>query len=128
MNFIPVKEEERVIILNKLRETFREVIASSMGSSVCEVVEFYFRTNLGKDPYEELWDNPQAFFNILQRVFGSGTEIFVRLLVDGINRKYGLRYDAEALIKLMGDKNEESKKRFREILRRIFGSRNLEVK
>ncbi len=128
MNFIPVKEEEKAVILDKLRETFREVIASSMGSSVCEVVDFYFRMNLGKEPYEALWDNPPAFFDILQRVFGSGTEIFVRLLVDGINRKYGLRYDAEVFMKLMGDKNEESKTRFREILRRIFGSRNLEVK
>jgi len=69
------------------------------------------------------------FLTYYSGVFGSGTEIFCSdYWLMGINRKYGLRYDAEALIKLMGDKNEESKTRFREILRRIFGSRNLEVK
>lgn len=119
-----VMKEEKSIILNNLRETFREVIASSMGSSVCDAIEFYLRKYLGKDPFEVFWDDPPKFFGALQKVFGAGAEVFIKMLILGVNRKYGLRYDAETFLKLLNSKNEKSLMKFHDILKKIFGPRN----
>ena len=113
---------EENAVLNDLREVFREVISSSMSSFVYEMIKLSLEKRLGSDPFEVLWSDPKAFYNALHGFFGSGTDVFLKVLIDGINRKYGLNLSGDEFVNLIRSDNKESIAKWRNLLKKISAS------
>ena len=119
MNNLMSAMNEENAVLNDLREVFREVISSSMSSFVYEMIKLSLEKRLGSDPFEALWSNPKAFYNALHGFFGSGTDVFLKVLIDGINRKYGLNLSGDEFANLIRSDNKESIAKCRNLLKKI---------
>lgn len=86
-------------------EVFRrictKVLYSVLGESAGAAVLFFLRSNLGCDPFDMLWENPKAVYDTMEKVFGSGAIILIKVLVTNINSECGLSMDPRHFLSLM---------------------------
>ncbi|MGP3702811.1 MAG: hypothetical protein ACKD6N_03430 [Candidatus Bathyarchaeota archaeon] len=83
------------------REIFRKIVYSSLGESAGEVLMFFLQKDLGRDPFNIFWENPEAFYYTIKKVFGVGAEVLINLLVGEINKGCGLNINQEHFLELI---------------------------
>ncbi|MBS7625308.1 MAG: hypothetical protein QXF59_05365 [Candidatus Bathyarchaeia archaeon] len=101
------------------REVFRRVLLSSLGESAGEAALFFLRRSLGCDPFEVFWDNPGGFYRELEKIFGVGTKVLIRLLASRINSELGLNIDPERFLELMRSEDRRSAEEIRSLIMKI---------
>ncbi|MEM3479187.1 MAG: hypothetical protein QXV74_04000, partial [Candidatus Bathyarchaeia archaeon] len=67
-------------IIENFREVCKRIFYSSLGESASEAALFFLRRGLGRDPFEVFWEDPGAFYRELERVFGVGAKVLIKLL------------------------------------------------
>ncbi|MBS7624365.1 hypothetical protein KEJ29_02155 [Candidatus Bathyarchaeota archaeon] len=112
-----LKNDRSIIMF--FRELFREILYSSLGESAGGAVLLFMRINLGRDPYEVIWEDPKTFYHAMERILGAGAKVIINLMVMNINAKYGLNINAEHFIDLMHSSDQRSVEEMRLILKRI---------
>jgi len=65
-----------------------------LGQSVSQVVYFHLRKNFGIKK-DEIPNQPEAFYQTLKLIFGDGTKVIERLIVQKIKERFELRLEPE---------------------------------
>ncbi|MEM3479840.1 MAG: hypothetical protein QXV74_07360 [Candidatus Bathyarchaeia archaeon] len=68
------------------------------------------------------WEDPGAFYRELERVFGVGAKVLIKLLVSRINSEFGLNMSSERFVELMQRGDESSVEEIRSFLTKIAES------
>ncbi|MCX8142308.1 MAG: hypothetical protein N3F04_06075 [Candidatus Nezhaarchaeota archaeon] len=112
---------EKNFVIRTSRSIFKNLLCSSFGESAGEAILFLLRKELGCDPFEMLWDNPEAVFNALKEIFGVGTRILIDTLLMRINQEYGLNVSLKCILHhTYNDRWSQAKvKEVRSFLRRV---------
>ncbi|MEM2728715.1 MAG: hypothetical protein QXF59_06570 [Candidatus Bathyarchaeia archaeon] len=109
-------------IIENFREVCKRIFYSSLGESASEAALFFLRRGLGRDPFEVFWEDPGAFYRELERVFGVGAKVLIKLLVSRINSEFGLNMSSERFVELMQRGDESSVEEIRSFLTKIAES------
>lgn len=88
-------------MVENLRKTFEEAMGKSLGVSAKEAIIFYLRERIGEDPFKALLEDPATFYGELERIFGNGATILVKLFTDELNKKFNLKHPPETFIKFL---------------------------
>lgn len=110
-----------------VRVICREILHSSLGESAGEAILFFLRSNLGRDPFEVLWDDPGAFYREMEKIFGVGAKVLVKLLVSRINSELGLNISPERFLELMQRGDQRSAEEIHSFLTKIADSYRVKV-
>lgn len=108
--------------LRVLGVVFSEILRSSLGRAASEVILFLLRRELGRDPFEVLWENPKTFYRGMEKILGIGAEVLIKLLVSRINSELGLSMSAERFLELVQSSNKSSVEEIRSFLAKISES------
>lgn len=107
-------------IVRSVKEIIQSILKANFGSSFNVVLNFYFKQEFNRDPYEVLWENPGVFYTKLEKMFGSGAEAIIALISRGLTEKYtSISFTFEEFLRLMRDGDKSSRDRLREIFREI---------
>lgn len=112
--------------IDVFRRVCRRILCLSFGESAGEAILFFLQDNLGRDPFEVLWDDPKAFYQALEKIFGAGAKVLINVLVTTINRECGLNFDPEDFLNLIrgGDQRSVEKIRyFMSMVAELMGGR-----
>ncbi|MEM2482025.1 hypothetical protein DSO06_00370 [Candidatus Nezhaarchaeota archaeon WYZ-LMO8] len=101
------------------REVCKLILYSLLGDSACEATLFYMHRSLGRDSFEVLWDDPKSFYRELEKVFGVGAKILIKLLVSRINSELGLNISPERFLELMCADDQHSIEELRSLITKI---------
>ncbi|MEM1582871.1 MAG: hypothetical protein ABIM44_01545 [candidate division WOR-3 bacterium] len=104
------------------RETCRRIIYSSLGESAGKAALLFMQRDLGRDPFDALWEDPRGVYCAMEKIFGRGVKVLVHILVAGINRERGLNISPERFLELMCNGNQSSVEEIRSIVK---GTRNI---
>lgn len=83
---------------------------------------FFLRRDLGRDPFEVFWDDPGAIYREMEKVFGVGAKVLIKLLVSRINSEFGLNISSERFLELMRSGDQRSIDEMRSFLTKIAES------
>ncbi|MEM2464782.1 MAG: hypothetical protein QXL85_04080 [Candidatus Bathyarchaeia archaeon] len=100
-------------------EVCKRTLYSSLGESAGEAILFFLGRDLGRDPFESLWDDPRAFYNSIERILGVGAKILISVLITSIDREYGLNTDPEYFLNLMRGGDQRSVEEIRSFMKRV---------
>jgi len=110
---------EKNFVIEVFRDTFKKVLYSSIGESVCEAIIFFLHRELNRDPFEVFWENPRTVYHAMKKILGVGAEILINTFVERVNQEYGLSMRAERFLSLMCNSNQNSIEEVRDFLREI---------
>lgn len=120
---------ERKLLLPKIaRNVFEEATASSLGSTFHIIVAFHLKQKFGKDPYEILIENPQAFYGGLAEILGAGAEATINLVGTYLSVKYGMSCTTEEFVKLFTKGCKTQRFTLSEILESIINQEKNKLK
>lgn len=103
-------------------DVFKRALYSSLGETAGEAVLFFLRREMNRDPFEMLWENPGAFYRVMESIFGAGTKVLVAMLITKVNQEYGLSISSERFLDLMRRGDRESIDEIRSYIKRIAES------
>lgn len=106
-------------IVGAFREICKRILCSLLGESACGATLFFLRRGLGRDPFEVFWDDPGAFYREMERVFGVGAKLLIKLFVSRINDELGLNMSPEHFLELMRSGDQRSVEEIRLFLTKI---------
>ncbi|MEM2351342.1 MAG: hypothetical protein QXT26_02935, partial [Thermoproteota archaeon] len=101
------------------RATSKKIICSSLGESAGEAAIFLLREVMRRDPFEVLWENPRAFYEEIVKVFGEGAKVLINVLIENINREYGLTMRPEHFLELMREGDRKALEEIRSFIRMV---------
>lgn len=103
-----------------VQKIFGEATTEAMGSTFqAIIISFQLKQKFGKDPYDVLIDDPEAFYNGLREVSGDGADVVLSLVGTLLSKRYGSNRSAEEFLALFTRGDSESKHELEEIFRRI---------
>ena len=103
-----------------VQRIFVEATTESMGSTFqAIIISFHLKQKFGKDPYDVLIDDPQAFYNGLREISGDGADTVLSLVGTLLSKRYGSNRSAEEFLALFTRSDSQSKHELEEIFRRI---------
>lgn len=106
-------------IIEDFREVCKQILCSSLSESACEAALFFLRRGLGRDPFEVFWDNPGVFYRELEKVFGVGARVLIRLLVSRINNEFSLNMNPQRFLELMQRGDQQSIDEIRSFIAKV---------
>lgn len=92
---------------------------SLFGEPGREILLFYLRKSLGRDPFEVLWEDPRVFYHGLEKFFGVSARIFIEVLINKVNEECGLNASPERFVRLMKEGGERSIEEIREYVKKV---------
>ncbi|MCX8170576.1 MAG: hypothetical protein N3E47_01195 [Candidatus Bathyarchaeota archaeon] len=104
-------------IIEALRAVFRRALCSSLGESAGEAILFFLRVELGRDPFEVLWEEPKTLYQAMEKILGMGTRVLINALVTRVNWEYGLNMSPERFMELMRSEDQTSHREIRTLLK-----------
>jgi len=105
-----------------VQRIFGEATTESMGSTFqAIIISFQLKQRFGKDPYEVLLDDPEAFYNGLRDILGAGADTVLSLVGTLLSKRYGTSRSAEEFLVLFTRSDSQSKHELKELFRRIAG-------
>jgi len=103
-----------------VQRIFVDATTESMGSTFqAIIISFHLKQKFGKDPYDVLIDDPQAFYNGLREISGDGADTVLSLVGTLLSKRYGVNRSAEGFLALFTRSDSRSKHELKEIFRRI---------
>lgn len=103
-----------------VQRIFGEATTEAMGSTFqAIIISFHLKQKFGKDPYDVLIDDPQAFYNGLREILGTGADTVLSLVGTLLSKRYGSNRSAEEFLVLFTRSDSQSKHELKEIFRRI---------
>jgi hypothetical protein len=103
-----------------VQEIFSEATTEAMGSTFQSIIiSFHLKQKFGKDPYDVLMDDPEAFYNGLREVSGDGADVVLSLVGVLLSKRYGVSRSADEFLALFTRGDSQSKHELKEIFRRI---------
>ncbi len=103
-----------------VQKIFSEATTESMGSTFqAIIISFQLKQKFGKDPYEVLIDDPEAFYKGLTEISGDGADMVLSLVGTFLSKHYGVSSSAEEFLVLFTRSDSQSKHKLKEIFRRI---------
>jgi hypothetical protein len=103
-----------------VQKILSEATTEAMGSTFqAIVISFQLKQKFGKDPYEVLIDDPEAFYNGLKEVSGDGADMVLSLVGTFLSKRYGVSRSAEEFLALFTRSDSQAKHALKEIFRRI---------
>ncbi|MEM3955633.1 MAG: hypothetical protein QW424_02625 [Candidatus Bathyarchaeia archaeon] len=106
-------------VINAFREICGQIFYSLLGESAFEATLFFLRRGLGRDPFEVFWNDPKTFYHEMEKVFGVGAKVLIKLLMSRINSEFGLNMSPERFLELMRRGDERSVEEIRSFLIKI---------
>lgn len=102
------------------QKIFSEATTEAIGSTFQAIIlSFQLKQKFGKDPYEVLIDDPEAFYNGLTEISGAGADTVLSLVGTFLSKRYGVNRSAEEFLVLFTRSDSQSKHELKEIFRRI---------
>lgn len=95
------QKRSKTDMVENLRKTFEEAMGESLGVSAKEAIIFYLRERIGEDPFKALLEDHATFYRELERIFGNGATILIKLFADELNKKFNLKHPPETFIKFL---------------------------
>jgi hypothetical protein len=103
-----------------VQRIFSEATTEAMGSTFqAIVISFQLKQKFGKDPYAVLIGDPEAFYNGLREILGTGADVVLSLVGVLLSKRYGANRSAEEFLALFTRSDSQSKHELKEIFRRI---------
>jgi hypothetical protein len=103
-----------------VQKIFSEATTKAMGSTFqAIIISFHLKQKFGKDPYEVLIDDPEAFYNGLTEISGAGADTVLSLVGTFLSKRYGVSRSGEEFLVLFTRSDSQSKHELKEIFRRI---------
>jgi len=103
-----------------VQRIFGEATTEAMGSTFqAIIISFHLKQKFGKDPYDVLIDDPQAFYNGLTEILGTGADTVLSLVGTLLSKRYGSNRSAEEFLVLFTRSDSQSKHELKEIFKRI---------
>lgn len=103
-----------------VQRIFSEATTESMGSTFqAIIISFQLKQKFGKDPYEVLIDDPEAFYKGLREVSGDGADMVLSLVGTLLSKRYGVSRSAEEFLALFTRSKSQSKRELKEIFKKI---------
>jgi hypothetical protein len=103
-----------------VQKIFGEATTESMGSTFqAIIISFHLKQKFGKDPYDVLLDDPEAFYNGLREILGTGADTVLSLVGTLLSKRYGANRSAEEFLALFTRSDSQSKHEPKELFRRI---------
>jgi hypothetical protein len=97
-----------------------EATTEAMGSTFqAIIISFHLKQKFGKDPYDVLIGDPEAFYNGLREILGTGADTVLILVGTLLSKRYGSSRSAEEFLALFTRGDSRSKHELEEIFRRI---------
>ncbi|MEM4982869.1 MAG: hypothetical protein QXK73_04685 [Candidatus Bathyarchaeia archaeon] len=110
---------ERDFLIEFLRSIFKKTLHSTLGGSASEAVLFFLKKGLSRDPFDVFWEDPRAFYRGMERVFGVGAEVLIKLLVSRINSEFGLNISPGHFLDLMRNGDQSSIEEIRSLIKKV---------
>jgi hypothetical protein len=103
-----------------VQKIFDEATTESMGPAFQAIIIFFhLKQKFGEDPYDVLMDDPEAFYNGLREILGTGADLVLSLVGTLLSKRYGSNRSAEEFLVLFTRSDSRSKHELKEIFRRI---------
>jgi hypothetical protein len=116
----PKHKRSRGPLSGTVQKIFSEATTEAMGSTFqALIISFYLKQKFGKDPYDVLIDDPEAFYNGLREISGASADVVLGLVGSLLSKRYGSNRSAEEFLVLFTRSDSQSKHELKEIFRRI---------
>lgn len=86
----------------KIEKLIRSTLEKLLGSTSLNVLEDHFKKNSdGADLYAIFWENPGKFYEIMEKIFGPGAEVFIRIIAHELAAENHLTVKPEEFVRLI---------------------------
>lgn len=114
---------EKAQLYETARKVFEEATVPVLGHSGYEVVCFHLKQRVGRDPFEDLLEEPKTFYEGFEKVFSVGTDILLNCVGKYLVDKYGADCSPEEFLELFYKGDESSKDKMTEIMMKVHEKR-----
>ncbi|MFH0748554.1 MAG: hypothetical protein V1915_01330 [Candidatus Bathyarchaeota archaeon] len=107
---------EKVQLYKKTRKVFEEAVVPVLGPSGYETVYSHLRQRVGRDPFEVLLEEPKIFYEELEKIFSTSTDVLLNHVGKYLVNKYGVDCSPDEFLELFHKGDASSKDRMIKIM------------